>query len=313
MKHKLPLNTDALFNAYYQFENRMHQQYDVLDKNTNDWIKEYQCLSTAFKEKTQIANYGILTAQIFPDTDVNILIPIARWMLWAFIYDDFYGPIAKDELEMICNRSIRILQGEKPGPDENALFQQLYITRNELLAIATPEWMNRFVNDHRYYFNGLLMDEYSYKQNIKYPGSEEYLVIRDRLIGGFMVCDLLELADGVLPEEIFLHPYIQRLRLLATRMMIWDNDIFSYKKELEEHEAMNIVLIFSAEKGLSIEDAVKEAFEIRQKDYHELVNYEQYMPDFGVFNKLVKNYLRNVLVLLQGQLEWYKKKSLRYL
>jgi hypothetical protein len=312
MKHKLPLNTDALFHAYYQVENRMHKEYHVLDKSTNDWIAEYQCLSEAVKEKTQIANYGILTAQIFPDTDVNILIPIARWMLWAFIYDDFYGPSAKDELEMICNKAIRILQGEKPAPEENALFQQLYTTRNELLAVATPAWLERFVSSHRYYFSGLLLDEYSYKQNIQYPTSQEYLYIRDRLIGGFMVCDLLELADGVLPEEIFLHPYIQRLRLLATRMMIWDNDIFSYKKELAENEAMNIVLIMSAEKGISIEEAVAEAFEIRRKDYEELINYEQVMPDFGIFNTLVKNYLRNVLILLQGQLEWYKKKSLRY-
>ncbi|GAA0536760.1 terpene synthase family protein [Chitinophaga japonensis] len=300
------------FSPYYPRENRINPHVKILDTSTNAWIKGYHCLSEQVKQKVKNANYGILTAQIFPDTACNILLPIARWMLWAFVYDDLYGPFPKDELDLVCKKCLSILQGSRPLKGDNVFFRELADIRDELTPISTPEWMERFTASHRHYFEGLMLDEFSYKQDISYPSSEQYLFIRERLIGGNMVCDLLELVDGILPLELLLHPYIQRLRQLAGRLMIYDNDLFSYKKELQEKEAMNLVLILASERKISMDQAIQEVFEIRRSDFDELLSYEEAIPEFGSYNNLVRNYLRNVLILLQGQLEWYLHQSLRY-
>jgi hypothetical protein len=156
------------------------------------------------------------------------------------------------------------------------------------------------------------MDTYSYKKDLKYPSSAEYFKIRDRLIGGFMVMDLLELAGTIFPRGLFENPKIQKLRLLASRLMIYDNDIFSYKKEIKEGEAMNIVLVLQAENKVSIGEALALTLKMRQKEYVELLEFKYHFKEFGNYGNIVKNYWQNTMILLEGQLNWYKLMSRRY-
>lgn len=306
----LPLQT--VTSISYPAYNLSSPHASVMEHITRDWINDYDCLTPEFKRQAKIANYGILTAAIIPRADVETLVPIARWMLWAFLYDDYYGPYPKGELKIVCRKALGVLRGKNIQEGDNALFRQLEVVRNDLKAISTASWMNRFVKSHEYYFQGLLLDTFSYRLNPQYPTVNQYFKIRDRLIGGFMVMDLLELADSIFPEELVNDPRIQRLRLLASRLMIYDNDIFSYKKELREGESMNLVLALQAEHNLPIEMAVDLAICMRKKEYDELIDYEYRFQEFGKYARLVKNYYQNTMILLEGQLVWYKLKSKRY-
>lgn len=286
---------------------------EAINQLTAEWINEYGCLNEDVKKKTGMAFYGTLTAEILPRVTMKVLIPVCRWMLWAFIYDDYFGPFPKPELRKVLTKTLGILRGDQVEEKEDGIFKQLQIAREELKQISTPEWMERFIASHRYYFTGLMMDTYSYQKVINYPSSETYLQIRNRLIGGYMVCDLLELSAGsIFPLELVHHPGIQRIRVLASQLMIWDNDIFSYKKELAEDEAMNMVLILMNEHHISVEEAVEKTIEIRESDYMELLDFQYHCGQFGKYSGQVEIYLGNLLILLKGQLDWYKVKSRRY-
>ncbi len=285
---------------------------DEMESITRAWIDQYDCLTPEIRYKAKISSYGVLTADVLPRADMQTLKPITRWMLWAFIFDDFYGPYPKDELKRICRNALATISNE-PIPPANAIFDQLRITCAELREQTTPQWMNRFLKSHKFYFQGLLMDTFSYKEHRTYPTEEQYFKIRDRLIGGFMVMDLLELiSDKIMPDEIIYHPDIHRMRLLASRLMIYDNDIFSYQKELLEGESMNLVLVIANERGISIEKALKETIRIRKKDYLELLAFNRKIGQFGKWSRQVLQYWENTMILLEGQLKWYKIKSQRY-
>lgn len=303
------IGNDLSYPSHKHISNYPH----VLERHTNDWISNYDCLSMGLREKAMLAKYGVLTADIMPLASLAVLIPTARWMLWAFLFDDFYGPYPKDELKTICARTLAILKSGKPEPGDNVFFKELFIIRKSLEEVSSPQWMARFVDSHAYYFEGLIMDTFSFQETPAYPSSEQYLSIRDRLIGREMICDFLELAGQIFPDDLIQHPKIQRLRELVGRMMIWDNDIFSWQKELSEGDAMNIVLIMMEEKKLSVTEALEEVKKIRKNDYAELINFKALIPEFGTTQApVVFEYYHNSLILLKGQLDWYQKISCRY-
>lgn len=313
MKHVASPSNEAFAGIYYPIHNLVSKHSDVMEEITRNWVDSYDCLPPTFKQKAKGANYGVLTAAVIPRAEIEVLIPITRWMLWAFCWDDYYGPYEKQDLKAICKTALRILKGiEDEGQYENTLFSELAIIREELQGVANSEWMRRFVNSHIYYFQGLLMDTYSYKKDLQYPSSAEYFKIRDRLIGGFMVMDLLELVGTIFPKGLFENPRIQKLRLLASRLMIYDNDIFSYKKEIKEGEAMNIVLVLQAENNISIGEALALAIKMREKEYRELLAFEHHFREFGRYSSIVRNYWQNTMILLEGQLNWYRLMSKRY-
>lgn len=313
MKNVSSPSGQVITSISYPSHNLSSKHSQVMEEITRNWVDSYDCLPATFKQKAKGANYGVLTAAIIPRAEIDVLIPITRWMLWAFCWDDYYGPYEKPALKTICRTALTILRGtEGQIPYENDLFKQLALVRQELESVANSEWMRRFIASHMYYFQGLLMDTFSYKKNLTYPSSGEYFKIRDRLIGGFMVMDLLELAGTIFPRGLFEHPRIQQLRLLSSRLMIYDNDIFSYQKELKEGEAMNIVLVLQAENHMSIEDALDLTLEMRQNEYNAIMAYEGSFREFGAYAGMVQNYWQNTLILLEGQLAWYKIMSKRY-
>ncbi|MGO4290760.1 terpene synthase family protein [Chitinophaga sp. RAB17] len=313
MKHVASPSKEALIDISYPIHNLSSKHGEVMEQITRNWVDDYDCLPLEFKRKAKGANYGVLTAAVIPRAEIKVLVPITRWMLWAFCWDDYYGPYEKHDLKAICKTALKILRGtEEDEKYENDLFSQLAVIRQELGIVANSEWMRRFVASHVYYFQGLLMDTYSYKKNLKYPSSADYFKIRDRLIGGFMVMDLLELAGTIFPRGLFENPKIQKLRLLASRLMIYDNDLFSYKKEMKEGEAMNIVLVLQAEHKISLDEALIITLEMRQIEYLELLKFKKYFKEFGDYAGIVKIYWQNTMILLEGQLNWYKLMSKRY-
>ncbi|HVI45218.1 MAG TPA: terpene synthase family protein [Chitinophaga sp.] len=312
MKNLASPQQDFLVNMTYPSHNLTSSYSFTMERITRSWIDAYDCLSPEIQSKAKMANYGVLTADILPNANLDVLIPISRWMLWAFIFDDYYGPFPKPELKEICRKAIAVLRGQEINPGDNSLFKQLAITRNELMEISNQEWIQRFIKSHQYYFQGLLMDTFSYKATPEYPSASKYFSIRDRLIGGSMVCDLLELVGQIFPTELFRHPFIQRLRLLSTRLMIFDNDIFSYQKELAEGESMNLVLVLKFEEKISVKKALSLTLKMRNNAYEELMSFHDKITSFGTYGPLVQDYWHNTLILLEGQLKWYKKISKRY-
>jgi len=259
------------------------------------------------------SNFGVLTANVFPNASFQELIPMGRWMLVGFAFDDFYGSTPLEELEKISQKTINILKGKLPQPNDEEFFHQFAQTRKELLTMVSPYWLERFVLHHELWFEGMKIDTlYSQENSTRYPGIEEYKKIREKIVGGEIICDLIEIAAGfIMPEEVFSNPVIKRARQLLTLMMSWFNDIHSVAWELQRKEAMNLVLVIENERKCTREEAYREAIEIHNKDL-EFTLITQNLPDFGIYNEGVAAYMHNAQLFLKGQELWYEGGTERY-
>lgn len=280
------------------------------------WIdKEYATVPERVKNRIRKCNFGYLAAHYFPYANRQQLLFITRWVLWVTFHDEFYGACyAPDALKRVCDRSIELFRGGRLTSEERsneyAMLAHIEQVREQLLPYVTQEWLNRFIHSNQQYMDAIVTDAalHSYREQVNYPTIQEYIRIREKIVAVFPCLDLLEIVAGfLLPETVFALPAIQRIRGIASLLTGFCNDLFSVEKERKEHEAMNLVLVVQQEKGCSLDEAYAEALRIHDAYLEEYLQLQSSLPDLGVYNKPLNNYLFHVNQLVQGNLLWHLK------
>src|SRR5690606_25870164 len=100
------------------------------------------------REKYRQMNIGTLAALCFPrvSSQANMQ-PLARWILWGIMLDDYYEPCTIQELQVIRQELMGILEGNQPGAQHNGIYHQAAVLRDELRALMPAHWMKRFIKD----------------------------------------------------------------------------------------------------------------------------------------------------------------------
>lgn len=301
------------FTIEYPFELRHNPHLESLEKQVSTWIDDYKCLPESLKKRYRKSNFGKFTTSFFPAANAEQSTIIGRWILAAFAFDDLYGSNSLENLRLQCQKVIDIFEG-KATEFENEIFEAFGTVRKEILSAVTENWMKRFVAHHQFWFEGMEEETiYSYNDKVSYPSLEEYKIIREKVSGGRTLCDFLEVISGfIMPDEIFSHPAIFRIRQLVTLMLSWFNDIHSVPWELERGEATNLVLVIKNENSCTMEEAYDKAIEIHDDDLAEFIRIKENLPDFGRYNEQIRKYIDHAELLLKGQEIWYFGGTERY-
>lgn len=299
----------------YPFLSKTNPNACLFEEKTHAWIDNFSCFTETVKDKYKKNKLEILAAYSFPNASFEKLIPITRCFILGFLFDDFCNSLPLNDMKIACEKVIKILNGDySPNPDENDFFRQYAILRNEFLPIVTPYWMQRFTKHHQDWFDGLI-EEYKYNNTnpICYPSLKDYKIIREKIFGSGIICDMLEIETGfIMPEEVFLHPSIIKLRQLVCLLGAWFNDIHTVKWELEKKETMNLVLVILNEKKCTLDEAYKKAIKIHNDDLDKLMKIQKSLPDFGIYNEKIKEYCDNIELSLKGHEIWYLQATERY-
>lgn len=299
----------------YPFVNLISPLADLMVKNVNHWIDtSYQLFSVPAREKYRQMNIGTLAALCFPRVASNRnMEPLARWILWGIMLDDYYEPCSIQELQVIRQQLMGILEGSQPSPQHNGIYHQAAALRDELRALMPAHWMERFIKNQNTQFEGMIL-EAPYKLTRRFPTLEAFMHIRELSVAIYPMLDLVQVQDGIaLPDDVVEHPVIRRLGTLATRMTAWLNDFYTLPKELlRDNDTINLVLVLQHEHGISLEEAQVAAMQVHDRDLDEFLSLQQHLPDFGTYREAVANYVRDMGLFLQGQKSWYEKHTTRY-
>lgn len=296
-----------IFSLEYPFELKLNPFEDPSEQFARRLIDEYSCLPDDVKIKYKKFSFGRVTASVFPNANFEKLIPLTRWMVFGFCFDDFYGSKPLVEIIEASNKAINILNGKLPDFNDLEFYNQLSIAKAEFLPSVTPYWLSRFTEHHQDWFEAMYLEtKYNSKQNF-YPSIKDYMVIRENLIGGKLMCDQLEVvSDFIMPEEVIKDIQIQRFRQLFSRIIAWYNDIYSVDWEVQRGEKMNLVLIIENEKGCTRDEAYAEAIKIHNNELAEFIKISDALSDFGEYNEGIQRYIENTKLFFKGQEIWYK-------
>jgi hypothetical protein len=303
-----------IFSPEYPFMLRNSLHENTVEQQVSLWIDCYSCLPESLKKRYRKSNFGKFTTCLFPNANAEQSLAMGKWVLAAFAFDDLYGSLSAEELKIKCREVICLLEGNDFQTDKNEIFKAFFEAGKEFLPHVTSSWMKRLIEDHEFWFDGMIQEtEYSYTGKAIYPTLEEYKIIREKVSGGRIMCDFLEISsDFIMPDEVFLHPVIFKIRQLVTFMLSWFNDIHSVPWELERGEATNLVLVIKNEQNCSFEEAYEMAVEIHNDDLAEFIHITKNLPDFGKYNEGVKRYVHNAELFLKGQESWYFGGTERY-
>lgn len=272
----------------------------------------YSFLSEKARDKYRNTHIGYCAGCIFPKAGRTHLEAICRVFMWTFAVDDKFEWSAPAVIEEIGDAALRVLLGNKPAV-ETPLFNALPEMREQLLAIAGKEWLEkRFCKSLASYFSGLA-EESHYRSSGIYPDMNTYLDIRLRSVNVDIMTNLAEvITAGQLPDSVIGHPVIREIELLVCRILIWCNDLFSVDEERKNMDVLNSVLITGHVQQCSSTEAALSVLSMHDSDVDRLMELSDSLPDFGVYNLVVQDYVANLQFMISGYLDWTLNYTGRY-
>lgn len=295
----------------YPFPKAVSPFAEQLESHARQWIyTDYSHLPERVKKKYEFTGVGQVGATLYPNGNLAGLLSICRFSLWAFINDDVHENSTPEQLQLVRQRVISALKGQCAASTD-AVERQLTILRDDLLGLATDDWMRRFIISVDSYFQGMLA-ELPYRRDMRYPSPAEYLAIRELAACVYPLVDLIELETGVvLDEEVALHPVVRELARLTCRIMALCNDLYSYRLE-DGKDVLNLVLVLRNEYQCTTEEAYSRALEIHNRDVQLFVALRACLADFGKHAAAVAGFVDNIGMMIQGHLFWLDNHTQRY-
>lgn len=309
---------EYLPHNYYPWPDQINPHVAQAEEEYHSWCEQgYAYLPEKAREKYKRMKLHYCTARMVPDLSYGQLIPCIRFLLFQAVYDDQLEYCTREEIEQSRERLVGIFRGDEPTAEENGLYHQAALIRDEYRAFMPPEWIDRFVEGfHRVTRYGAA-EEAAFKTNIEVPPLVLFRIIREYSVLMYPYIRWAEIQlERALPRHIIEHPVIGRINTLMARVVAWQNDFHSLPKELGlKSEVFNIVLVTQHEYALSsLEDAARVAMRTHDEDLMEFVALQANLPDFGTDNELVAQYVHYLGVMTQGINSFYiKDNSGRYL
>ncbi|GEN66881.1 terpene synthase family protein [Chryseobacterium rhizosphaerae] len=291
----------------YPFPTLKNPHADQLQEITeNQWIDgEYLWLyekNSDLRKKYKKTKTAHIAAQWFPTASAERFQPICRLMLWTLYNDDLYEESEPEDIEYVRTQSIAILNGKLSAAESAIpLGAMLSSLRKELLQFIPEESILRFSQMINRYFVGLER-ELKYKKSKMFPTVTECIALREDSICLYPFLQLTEVETGiVLPPEIHEHPVIRRLQALACHLVTFFNEVQSVvKDEATDSIYYNIVKVIQNEQQVSLEMACLEDLRLHNEDLKEFIALQASLPDFGIWQEAVVNWVHYMSMVLSG-------------
>ncbi|KAK0387053.1 hypothetical protein NLU13_5366 [Sarocladium strictum] len=212
------------------------------------------------------ADFAFLVAWWAPNADAEALRTLIDWQHWAFPWDDMFDEgefkddlagAAADIIDMtsILDDSYPPIPADTDKPIRYAFQQNWFAIRKR----AGPSLQHRYKMYLKHYMLGVLRQVSSRARDPRKITVDEYLNFRRGTIGAMPCFCLVEYAEGIdLPQYVIDHPSIQACQQVAVDLVLMDNDVLSYRKDLIEGEELNLVNILRFSKGLTLQEAIDE-------------------------------------------------------
>lgn len=316
--------TQQLPGLYCPFPSLLNQYVEKADRHTTLWVKKYQLVTN---EATWAAyhrqKFTWMVARMFPTADLNALSIAADLNTLLFILDDQFDEHGegsasikqKEQFERLVHALIGIMKHnsqvslEKGGPVLSAVSDFW----KRIRKLGNLGWQVRFIESLQQAFAANLwrIEQVSRGQQ---PTLEEYMKWRPFFSGASFFAHLLEAIEAFsLPDYVFLDATVKRLIMLCSNTICWANDLFSFNKELEQGDEMNIVMLIRNTRDCTLEEAIAAAVAIHDDQVRQFERLSAKLPSFGsVTDAQLSRYIAALSVMMKGNIEWSVKDTSRY-
>ena len=298
-----------------------HPHADLLSDRGAGWLNGFGlCRSQDQLERMRGNDCAGFYGRIMPTAQADRLQLAVDWCYLMFAFDDIHcdeGPASTraGEFVALASKVVRVLETPDAEMGVRSSIQDAFLppVRDLALrgrALGTNTQVRRIIDGHRAWFFGVLW-EFGYRAQDRTPALNDYAHMRQHTAGGTATTGWMEIVDGAeIPDREMDSPAVRALAELAFAIASWDDDLFSYGKELwfasrtptSAGCKLNLVDILARERDYVLEEALWEAVQLCNRLTYRFIELrDQVWPKASA---PLRDYLDHLTHLLRGNIEW---------
>ncbi|MDI5961153.1 selina-4(15),7(11)-diene synthase [Streptomyces sp. SL13] len=294
---------------YSPFWPAIHPHHERVERRTAAWAETY-IVSEGLRANLVAQGIGGFAARILPEGDEAVVDILADFVIWLFGVDDGYcedGALGTrpGELATTLSRLLRVAQNpQAPLLEGDQLANGLRDLRQRISARgATPAQVARWVDALREYFLSVVCEAHYRSQGL-IPDLDDYTLMRIYDGATTVVLPLLELGGGyeLSPDERD-RDEVRAVAEMASMIICWDNDIFSYHKESgSSGYYLNVLRVLTHHYGLTLDEALAQA--IAQRDRVTTLFVDLCAELYRSASPQLERYLDSLAHFVRGSQDW---------
>ncbi|KAK2754618.1 terpene synthase metal binding domain protein [Colletotrichum kahawae] len=258
-----------MFTSILSVEPVQNVHYAQVKLEADSWIAKTLGLNDEQKSRHSRADFAYLVSWWAPSCDTEALRTMVDWQNWAFVWDDQF--------------------------DEGHLKEDLHAAASNIINMTS------------------ILDDCHppiCREDDPIAYASRIACLKLSNIDTKPEPSIADLSDGryalgiEAPEHIISHPSIKACQEVAVDLVLLDNDILSYKKDLIEGEDLSVIGILRSQ-GYTLQEAMDEAgrmIDVRYRRWYEALAQ---MPSWGSKqDRLVLKYLGGLRDIALGSLLW---------
>lgn len=209
-------------------------------------------------EKLLRAQIGGLVGRGFPKASREHLQLIADWTTYFCLLDDRVDAPGTHPLFVgsYLSSLLSAFEEEASAPHAEPLTAALLGLKARMRGMCSLEWIACFTERLRELFTAFSWESF-YRYSKTTPDLETYLRLRQVTVGIQLELLFFDLTSPC--EET-------TLSQKASNLIGWQNDIFTYEKELAQGETLNLIIVLMRTEGLSRTEAEERAILLHNEE-----------------------------------------------
>ncbi|KAJ8132310.1 hypothetical protein O1611_g1315 [Lasiodiplodia mahajangana] len=275
-----------LFSSIMSAEPLMNPHYEKIKPQADAWAATVYDLDEHTAKRNERVDFAYMSALWAPYADEDAYRMVIDWNHWIFAFDDqFDEGHLSDNLDLAqkeIDATIAIMGNDHPPISKEVnpirhVFQTLW---QRLQKQAGPEQQHRWIENHKYYFKGLLR-QVEIQTTQKKLTVDEYIDFRRQSIGAKPTCTLIEYAHRIsIPQSVLDHPSIVECEEISAELSFLVNDLLSLRKDLELGVEHNLILLLKKH-GLSEQEAANRIGDMLNERYRRWYRALADLPIYG--------------------------------
>lgn len=187
---------------------------------------------------------GSFAAHTYPGRGRALVQLGADLITWLYLFDDAHGEAGDAQT---FAQVLALVRGAPLAPGASPYLVAMADLCQRIDALTRWRWRERFAGTLEQFFRGCLLEQ-PFRQTRQVPSLREYRQVKGLSVGALPVFALLEL-DG--PRDEAGAAAMERLCAQASCLCAWVNDVFSFEKELNDGDPLNLIRVLAQEQGLT--------------------------------------------------------------
>ena len=266
-----------IFNPFARAKTSVLSLPNYIEQNMN-WLAKYKLVEHPTYAKG-IASVGAMyIVNCYPNIQPNQIQDLIDFASWNCILDDFIekGTVSSDlsqltaflyALKYTCEESNCSNPIDFELLIDSSMTQALVDLKTRMLHWATPSQIHHLMTTLGHFISGLCWES-TLRNSGKTPDLNLFCAMRTANAGMYMANAMAQCVNNTcLTIEEQANPILQAMTKCILFVLVLDNDIYSYKKELLSNLPFtNIISVFKLiNPDQSEEEAIKNTIELRNQ------------------------------------------------